>query len=362
MGQKVNPIIYQLGNTKIWKSKYSEKKLLEAAKYSYKNLELNKFIFKFFEDSGLLISSCKISYAENVLFIFVSYFVSQKIQQQKLFSTKPSSLNNSFYKKKKKRISIKKIYFKKTNFLFQHFLKIYKYSNTLFLKFKKRIKKRNKKCIQITNKFEKKLHFKKIKNKLLDRQLKNRFLSLFLGNIHLFFFKKFKIMLNFSQLNTFKEKNFSKKEIEFIQKYLSRLRQFNNSAFFNEGLQIVLLILKKENAVDFLAKYIAKELQKHKKQHFFLNFIEKAFEVFNKREFCVPKNIKIKIKGRFNGVPRSKERTILINNPIAAISIKTKIHYSQETSFSENGTFGIKIWISETAISYKHNVKRTKKT
>jgi len=128
---------------------------------------------------------------------------------------------------------------------------------------------------------------------------------------------------------------------------LNKLRRFSENSYFKEGVQFIMFSLKHPNSADFLATYLSKELQKHKKQHFFLNFIQKTLQTFNKKEFCIPKSIKIQIKGRFNGVPRSKRRILQIGNPMSVINLNTKIYYSQQTSFSDNGTFGIKVWISE---------------
>ena len=47
MGQKTNPNILRLGKTKDWKSKYLEKKPTELSTYIFKDIEIQKFIFKF---------------------------------------------------------------------------------------------------------------------------------------------------------------------------------------------------------------------------------------------------------------------------------------------------------------------------
>jgi len=48
MGQKTNPNILRLGKTKEWKSKYIEKKSNELPSYAFNDLEIKKFIRKFF--------------------------------------------------------------------------------------------------------------------------------------------------------------------------------------------------------------------------------------------------------------------------------------------------------------------------
>ena len=56
--------------------------------------------------------------------------------------------------------------------------------------------------------------------------------------------------------------------------------------------------------------------------------------------------VKIVIKGRFNGAPRARSKIIQVGN-IPLQSFKAKIDYSQTTSYTPNGTFGVKVWICE---------------
>jgi small subunit ribosomal protein S3 len=56
--------------------------------------------------------------------------------------------------------------------------------------------------------------------------------------------------------------------------------------------------------------------------------------------------IKILIKGRLNGVPRAKKKLILVGN-VTTQKIEKNLDYSETTSYTTNGTFGVKVWISE---------------
>jgi small subunit ribosomal protein S3 len=57
--------------------------------------------------------------------------------------------------------------------------------------------------------------------------------------------------------------------------------------------------------------------------------------------------MKIKIKGRFNGAPRAKHKIIIIGKGVPNLTIDAKIDYSEETAYTINGTFGVKVWIYE---------------
>jgi hypothetical protein len=99
MGQKINPIIFRLSNTNAWKSKYFEKKSTESSVYNFKDIEIRKFVNRFFEYNGLTIHELKLSYFNNTLNIFVSYFS----------TLKTLSLINTANKDQKIKISAKKI-------------------------------------------------------------------------------------------------------------------------------------------------------------------------------------------------------------------------------------------------------------
>ena len=69
--------------------------------------------------------------------------------------------------------------------------------------------------------------------------------------------------------------------------------------------------------------------------------------LFFNKTFSKCKGIKIKVKGRFNGAPRAKDKLINIKNGVPTLTINSKIDYAETTSFSPNGTFGVKVWIDE---------------
>ena len=65
------------------------------------------------------------------------------------------------------------------------------------------------------------------------------------------------------------------------------------------------------------------------------------------KEILKDRGIKIKIKGRFNGAPRARHKIIQIGTGIPALTISSKIDYGEITSYTANGTFGVKVWIHE---------------
>ena len=78
---------------------------------------------------------------------------------------------------------------------------------------------------------------------------------------------------------------------------------------------------------------------------FFLRFIKATLIIFNNNPLSKLQGIKIQIKGRINGAPRAKHKIININNGVPVLSLNSKIDYSEATSYTTNGTLGIKVWI-----------------
>jgi ribosomal protein S3 len=83
------------------------------------------------------------------------------------------------------------------------------------------------------------------------------------------------------------------------------------------------------------------------KQHnFFLNFFKRTLILMINSKISCIHGIKVLIKGRFNGKPRSSSKLLQIGK-ISLQTLDAKISYSQSVAFSQYGTFGIKVWICE---------------
>jgi len=79
MGQKANSNILRLSLKKNeWKSKYIEKLAEESSVFVYNDLEVRKYLDRFFQLHGLILHDCKINYSSNRLDIYLSYFVTTK--------------------------------------------------------------------------------------------------------------------------------------------------------------------------------------------------------------------------------------------------------------------------------------------
>lgn len=354
MGQKTNPIIFRLGKTKTWASQYFEKKTTETSIYSFKTLEIKNFIYKFFKNNELLVHNCKVYYLnENSLYIFVSFYLTF------------TSINilNSTNKKQNIKFNQNKIKKKTTNLTLKQNTKNYTvYQNTsYFNNLTKILQKQNCEAANKAIKLEKNIYklrrinllktYKKyliIKNYNDIKTIKfNNFLSKFFKSLHLFVNKNINIFLTVCQLNKNLKQNFNLKKTKHLKKKLVNLRKYEQNNFFKEGVNILFNCMLQTNSANLIADFIATQLQKIKRHNFFIKFVKATLTIFINTTFSNLKGIKIKIKGRFNGAPRAKHKIINIGKGVPNLTINSKIDYSEKTSYTSNGTFGIKVWTCE---------------
>lgn len=406
MGQKINPIIFRLSQTNDWKSKYFEKKSTESAAYNFNDIEIRKFITRFFESNGLTLHDLKLSYFNSTLHIFVSYFpnlktislISEHKKTQKIRLIKKKISKNNYQKYirnmksyslyltkkygegncKKKTINKYKKYsigkFGSKNY----FLNIEKYGK--YLKIKKNINKYGKYGefnyaknlnINLKNKFfntaktiikkEKQalklrrlLFLKYYKTHLLTEYYKNiyniqinSFLNKFFDSLSLFTKNSVSISLTLNKLNSNIKQTITKKKVKILKKNLVKLRRYEQNEFFKEGINVLFLCSTRKNSAKLLSHFIALQFKKLKRHNFFLRFIKNTLLLFNTSTFSKLEGIKIKIKGRFNKAPRARHKILSIGNDVPSLTLKSQIDYAETTAFTPNGTFGVKVWICE---------------
>jgi len=344
MGQKTNPNILRLGKTKDWKSKYLEKKPTELSTYIFKDIEIQKFIFKFFENNGFNVKTCKLYHSETSLHIYIAYhnLISLNSLNEKTSlktKTKFKTAKSKEFKSKNLRLTektlksqfyTKKIYNKL--FVTNHLLR-----KSYFLDQKTQ---KLKSAVMYQTYLDAKAH------STLNNKNKNLFIQKIIKGLNLFTTNKQSIYLNLKQLN--KEKKlfsvFSKTKKQRIAKNLTKLRRFQQNEFLKKGINLLYNFMSNSQSTNLLAEFIALCLKKIKRPNVFLRFLKTVLKLFIYKEFSKFKRIQIKIKGRFNGMPRASSKTINIGKNIPVLTINSKIDYSNTTAYTSNGTFGIKVW------------------
>lgn len=315
MGQKINPHILRLGiNEKEWNSKYLEKNLEESTLYAYKDLQIKKYLIRIFNLVGLIVHTYKTRYTNNHMNISISYYCSKKFLTllQKLL------LINNY------KISLK-------------------FKNNLDSIFFKNARKNPKKRLLILKSFKQLLQKKSFcsNNDVYIHKFSNKILS----SLSLYFNNQLNINLVMQNLNKGLCLRLENNEAQLFRTLVLRLRKFSNNFFFKESISIILISIRTKNSSQFLSNFIANELSFMKKHNYFLNFLKASLFLFVNSKLAKILGIKIIIKGRFNGVPRARKKVISVGT-IPVQQIKSNVDYHETTSFTNNGTFGVKVWIA----------------
>lgn len=392
MGQKINPLIFQLTKTSNWQSKYLEKKITEYSKYSKKDIEIRSFIHKFFENYNRIIHRCKICYLENSLHIFVSYYLNaklfslayhsipyadrRKVRKKPEDFAKVSQLVNFKTKKEKrdiiqtlKQIKCKKVFaahlLLKTKEKLKRVLQVIRscWTKSSYY-FKKALESLNlvifslQKCYTfptITNKFLKKSIrvLNKTTHKFMDQKLKQKeewkevFVNKLIASLKDFNSENCKLRLHFRTLNISRSQKSKKKILDILKKKLIKLRKYREEKFYLEGVNVLFTCATVRKPSMLLIQFLSVQLKMLKNHNFFLNFIKDALLVFNNYVLSKIKKIQIQIKGRLNARPKAKSRVLKIGKDVSVLTIDSVIDYSEKTAFTLNGTLGIKVWIHE---------------
>jgi ribosomal protein S3 len=354
MGQRTNPNIFRLGKNKEWKSKYFEKKSPELAKYAFKDSEIRKYIRKFLGDNGLIVHDCRLYYTDSSLYVFVSYYLTQKsvFLVKKLNRTHKIRLNpRRGAKKKNKRIfnkvrrSIKAyVGYQKVSYKRRILKSVTKeplVQQSLIKNIRLEEQNVKRRRVKILRSYKSYLSLKRYKT--MKHLEVNSFLNQLLEGLSLFTNKSLDIFTTFQQLNETIKPELNKRKVKLLKKSLALLRKYNRNSFFKDGVNLMYTCTTQRDSSELLAQFIANELKKLKRHNFFLRFLKATLALFSSKAFSELGGIKIKVKGRFNGAPRARHKTIKIGN-VPVLTLSSDISYAEAVSFTSNGTFGVKVW------------------
>ena len=314
MGQKTDARIFRLGVTrKNWESKYIEKNNEESSLYLYKTLEIQKYLNRFFGLYKIKIHNCKIFYSENVLQIYISFYLTAKTLY---------IINRNLTKYSKKSLA----YFKR-------------------LQTQVKIGKKNKKSLS---------HKKFFGDKTISLK---KFQEILLENLAKYTKNKINICITLQNLNNTKQ--LSQNQIRDFKNTFKQLRKFVKNSFFKEAINILSINVLKRKSAKLLAEFISDQFRLNqlktdqiaisRKDNYFLGFLKQSIKLLAKSEISGLTGIKIVIKGRFNRAPRA--RSVIIQfGKFSLQSFDSKIDYFQSTAYTVNGTFGVKVWTCENAI------------
>lgn len=154
------------------------------------------------------------------------------------------------------------------------------------------------------------------------------------------------VLQNLNKVALKHQKTFFSNEHHRIKK---ELNFFSKEIYFDAGVFLFCLMNTTKNSSFLFAKFIGrffKMFHRTKKINKFLLFLAKFVEniAHTRLKGSHIKGLKIQIKGRFKGVPRSKIR-VFEKGCIPLQTITNKINYSLFHVNTSYGVFGIKVWV-----------------
>jgi|TARA_B110000967_G_scaffold209396_1_gene265428 ribosomal protein S3 len=286
MGQKTNSTTFSLSlKNAEWKSKYVEKNLEESSILLHKNIEIRNYLNRIFKLHGLIIHNCKIEYNHTTASFFVTFFEKK---------TETLRFYNQNSKTSQKELTSSSNYTNSKE-LINHLV-----NNILTIN--------------------------------LNLFFKNKTVVFKVQNLN----QKFELLINNSKTKLFKYKDI-----------LKQFRRFLKNPLFKELIKVLFIAVTERNSAKLVAEAISHYFTKQKKRHGFILFLlKKTLETLIPSEFSIVKGVKIVISGRFNGAQRSNKKILKINT-VPLQSFDSTISYYEDTAYTSNGTFGIKVWICE---------------
>lgn len=130
-----------------------------------------------------------------------------------------------------------------------------------------------------------------------------------------------------------------------------KLQIYRNEPYYHSGLMLFCLMNTTKNNSLLFAKFIAKFFKifhRTRKINKFLRFLLELVDNISseKSKNTRIKGLKIRIKGRFSGAPRSKVR-VFEKGQIPLQTFKHDINYALTHCHTSYGVFGVKVWIFE---------------
>jgi ribosomal protein S3 len=138
----------------------------------------------------------------------------------------------------------------------------------------------------------------------------------------------------------YRNKNISFKSL------IQELKVYSHEKFFNEMVEIMLIIFTSKNTAKLLASFITFQFQITKRHNTFLMFLKRAVCLLNGITYFKIYGIRRVVSGKCNGARRSKKRTIQAGR-LPLQNFNSKINYHSTHAYTPYGTFGVKVWVCE---------------
>lgn len=341
MGQKANPNSLRLGTNKTWSTQFYEKKPSELSDRVFVDQEVRGYLSRFAQVNGLYLYDYKVQYSNSVINIFLVYFITKQV----LFSNLKSVHDIEFLNRDLRTIPVRLL--ERSNSEIPNPSLVEDGSELSSFKFKGKFSQL---FTYINHYFRNRKNSKRMLGTNFDTQINryltessNVFFQLSQG-LNRFFKGKYNFVITTHCIN--RDFNLSPKQINTLKKKLLLMQRFKNLHFFSEGFNVCFTTLIQPKGASLLTAFISIQLKTIKRHKPLLRFLRRFFNIFLNEDFSNIKGIKITIKGRLNGAPRAKHKTIEVGN-VPTQTINSNLDYCQSTIQNLNGSYGIKVWIAE---------------
>lgn len=295
-----------------WRHKYFEKSKNELHTNIFRSLEIEQYLKQILKNNSFNLHDLKLNFSNLVINIYLSVHRIEPnlpVLKKKLLVDK-----GKISSQKSKRIKVKNQYLRK------------KFSKTLPNKLN----------------YFKTLYYYKKYIVTVEKTASSNVYSLakkILESLNLFTNNKYNINLTIQEINFINS-------ISNSEQMLLSFRKFERTPFFKESKSLLIPLLRKKNSAKLLSSFIAFQLESIKRHNFFFNFLQESLTLLICQKSLKIEGTKIIISGRLNNAARARNKVIKVGK-ISLLKIKSNICYSKSTAFTSNGTFGVKVWISE---------------
>lgn len=345
MGQKINPTIFRLGINKTWKTEFFEKKNHELPLYVFKDLEIRNYIERVLETYGIILHDYKQHYNGSTLNLYISYFITPDFVVNKKDANDKLVIMSGDKEKK----VVKKLTDNVENFSYsqlgRRMTNVFGNSSRPYkLKHYLDSISHDKLLLQISSKQQ--------QESTIPKKKRNTGFDPMNSKVDGVFGQVFKVLdlFNNNRVNIVLNLCCANKDLHSLkltqEKIFMSLQKFRNTPFLKEGIELLFHVVYNSNSANLLAKFIAFQLKKIKRHKFFLSFLKQSLTILSSSGSSKIKGVKIVIRGRLNGVPRAKQKIIIVGD-VPVQSISAKLDYSQTTIHNSNGSYGIKVWVVE---------------
>ena len=189
-------------------------------------------------------------------------------------------------------------------------------------------------------------HYKKKWTKR-KKLLLNSFYKKITQSVRLILGHSVNVRLLFQSINKGLTVRLKNKQSKSFRSILIKLRSFSKFTFFRELVNILLIVINKSKSLstsNILSEYLASQLSVLKKHNILITFLKRIISSMLNSNFSSLTGLKISFKGRLNGASRSSIRNIMLGK-LPLQTLKESIDHSTSTSFTPNGTIGVKIWL-----------------